>query len=255
MIKWTLRLLFVLVFMMGATLLMVNILSGPGDAQKKGLEGALSKVFDGEAHINTLKTFNILPQFDVSAADVSIEMKSKATIKATQFRIAFAFIDLFTGNHHIEALDLQNLEMSKDVFGHFAIQIATATIQQKENKGVLVVDGTLDTQKLHLTLDLESFPTTRPSFALRESNPFLIILGQVKTIGNLVPYKPDYKTFTNVSIEGFGKTCAFGENSAITGDAFLATVLEGQTSLKNALDFAAYCAKITKSLSQNTQTN
>ena len=247
MIKWTLRLLFVIICMIGAALLMLNILSGTGESQKKGLEGAFSQVFQGQAHIGALKTFNILPQFDVDAADITIDLKNNTTIKAEQVRIAFAFVDLFKGNHHIEALNLKNIDIGKDILGPFPVKIGTASIQQKNGEnGELVVDGVLDAQKLHLTLDLQSFPTPRPSYALRESNPFQIDLGTVKTSGHLVPYKPDYKAFTNVTVEAFGKVCAFGEDSAITGDVFFADVLMAQTHLKNAKDFMKYCTTITK---------
>lgn len=158
-LNWVIRILFVIIAIIVIGLILLNLISGGGESQRRGLEQAFSENFGVPMTMRTLNKFNAFPQFIIDASDISSAPNEKnRLIKADQVAIAFSLWDLLQNKKTIQELTIKNGEIlipefSPHHFTQIETSIITPTIDNRQAK--LQASAMVKGKKLNLSIPLE----------------------------------------------------------------------------------------------------
>ena len=253
MLKKIFLFLLILIFVVGLAILgTLQLVSGNGESQKKGLENAFSLTLQGTAQIKVLHSFNLMPQFNINLEGLDVSgMPQGGTITADKLHVAFGLIDLSRGTRKIEIFTAQNMVIGKGVLADAPITIQTAQIgppvagkNADEKRGIFALKGKIAESTLTAEVTMLAYDGTRPSYSLDEENVFTITVGQVTAKGIYSPFKADTKTVGNYRLTAYGSDCFPPQDTWLSNKDFMASVLYPATNVKSKGDWLLYCNKI-----------
>ncbi len=161
LVKWTVRLFLLVLFVGFFFFLSLNFLAGKTDAHKKGLEAALSELVKKPVIITELKEFNIIPQFHFEVNGVT-----SSNITVEKFAISYGFWDLFLGRPYIESLRFENLRVPPAILTNLPLFIENAAIL---DSGIFTFNGFLGKDVLKGTIPLTRLEGRfRPSYHITQ---------------------------------------------------------------------------------------
>ncbi len=187
LVKWTFRLLFTAVVLATIALIVLKLLSGTGEAHKRGLEKAISDVFGGPATIGTLHTFNIFPKFHIEMEDVRIaHLPSAGEMQAGRVTLVFRFFDILFKRDMIEDVQITGFTATSGVIGAHGLRVSTAGIvpATKDRPASFSLQGDYGDVPLSARLELQSIPgVPRPVYKIMNGLPAEFTLGSFAVSG------------------------------------------------------------------------
>lgn len=244
--KWILRLLVAITVMLVMAIAAMNIVSGTGEPQKKGLESAFSNFLGGETHFTTLNTFNIFPDLIVDIGGLSTSVSPTQNLSADKLNITFGAYDLFMKTRKIKNLSIKDARIDKDIFLPFDLYIKTAAT----TKDGFVFSGTYNGQDLQGKISMTSTGGVVPNYGFAAENPFTINIGSVQISGQFSPYAAEGTIVKSLSIFAATKTskenCNIDAAKTIPTGVFFKETLADFVTVTTADGFKSACSKTQK---------
>lgn len=251
--KWILRLLTFFAVICAFSLFSLKIVSGTGSSQKTGLEQAFSQMFRGEAKFESLKTFNIFPQFALEIEKLTISgIKDSKGMTADSLAIAFGPIDLIVKNRVIENFHLKNLIMAEGVFTPLELKLNDAGIYGDETKNTaqFKFTGQYGQQDLAGQIDMAMKSSFRPKYFFEEKNDFVITMGATQLSGKFSPTNQESGEITDLYLSAMEKNgsveCRIPAEKKISLSVFMKDILGQTATIKNAADLKNICDTLQK---------
>lgn len=252
MLKKILLVLLILIFGIGLAILgTLQLVSGNGESQRKGLENAFSMTLQGTAQIKTLHSFNLMPQFNIELEGLDVSgMPQGGTLTADKLHVAFGLIDLSRGTRKIEVFSVQDMVVGKGVLADAPITVQTANItpvsdpKTGQKSGLFTVKGKIAESQLVAEVSMLAYDTSRPSYSFNEENSFTVTVGGITATGIYAPFKADSKTVGNYRLAAYGSQCSPPQDTWLTNKDFMTHALLPATKIKNKGDWLLYCDKI-----------
>lgn len=248
--KWILRLLVALVVAMCFFLFALKIVSGTGDAQKRGLEQAFSEIFEGRATFGQLVAFNLFPQLSLAVDNLAISnVKGQGDIVASKVALSFATWDIVAKNRKISGFHLTGLNVSEGVYTPMALSFDDAGIYKGDapDQGVLSFSGHYGEAPIKGRLTMQAESGLQPKYYFGPENPFTMNLGAVQVSGVFMPYVVVGGQVSKVSFlartsqKAKEQTCALPPEQALSLPRFFKELVGGAATLKSSKDFDALC--------------
>lgn len=254
--KWLFRLLVLCVTMIAFALFALNVVSGTSDTQKRGLEQAFSRIFEGNASFGTLKAFQIFPQLMISVGDLSVSRTSGGKILLDEVDIGFSFTDIIFKTRRIEKLHLKNLHVDAGTYLPMTLVLDEASIYKGDTNdtGKFMFQGRYGGAALKGQIDMvASHSLWRgdvAQYVFRDSNAFAMNIGSVQISGDFAPYAATDAGFRNLTIfaaKSTGKQdCKIGANKSFAPSLFFTDVVTPFADIKNPEDFKDVCSKVSQ---------
>lgn len=250
--KWLLRILVLFVVMVGMSVLALNIISGTGDTQKRGLEQSFSQILGGTATFGKLARFNLFPSLTIAIDNVSVTgINETGTLSADHAEISFASMDIILKKRRIEKLSLKNLNLTGGAYVPEALKLDVVGLfvdETKKESGKFAFEGTYGGTSLKGEVSTTATLGVAPLFALSENNPFTINIGSVQIAGAYKPYDTKGGEFTNLTMfvaqKSGKKECSIPPQKTWAGKEFLVSVIAEISRIKTPKDFDAVCREI-----------
>ncbi len=249
--KWIFRLLLVVVTVIAFGLFALNILSGTGDTQKRGLEQAFSGIFQGNTKFGTLKTFNLFPHLTIAVSNLEINRTTGEKIVAEDVDIGFGLSDVLFKTRKIEKFTLKNVHVDQGIYLPLNLFIEGATLSKdnKSGKGQFAFHGQYGSSPLQGQFDMVATGGNVPNYAFVEDNPFTMTLGSVMVSGVFSPYVATGGTVKNIALSAAtktGKKSCSSSDKVIASSAFFHDILADLSKIKTPDDFHAVCEMLVK---------
>lgn len=249
--KWILRLLIVLLVAMCFFLFALKIVSGTGDAQKRGLEQAFSEIFQGQASFGQLRAFNIFPQLSLGIDKFVISnIQGRGELFVNRVDLAFGPMDVLAKRRKIEAFHVEGLEASEGLYTPLSLSLTDAGIYKGAQEGgaVFSFSGMYGTQALKGSVDMVSEGGMRPKYAFGAHNPFTVNIGAVQITGVFTPYVVHGSQVNQIR---FGaktaqnhQSCTLPTEKTLSLLEFFKDVVGQVSTLKSSKDFDIMCKKL-----------
>lgn len=156
--RWILRVLFFGIVLTLVFFFIINIISGTGDVQKRGLEQALSDLTGAKVEIGTLQQFNLFPQFIISLEGISGAPGEKHPgFVADRLSFGKSFWDwLLNRASRVQEIEIKGLKTKPGAVGPDSLEIDSLSISKAEagTPPKLELDGRYGTESFSATLDL-----------------------------------------------------------------------------------------------------
>jgi hypothetical protein len=189
-LKWFLRFLLLCLALLALLLLIMNSISGSGDAQRRGLEQAFSDGLKIPVTIGTLNDFNVVPQFKIDASLFKIGTPNDALyLMADQIIISFSLWDMLLNKKTIQEFTIQNADFILPFITSETIQNSTIQILRPEpvNPARLYLNGKIKGKPIELYLTLQSELTnTHYNYKLAPEEVVTLQMGNCNLNGKFI---------------------------------------------------------------------
>lgn len=185
-VKWTFRILLIIVLIGCFGLLSLNLLSGTTDAHKNGLEKAFSNMFKVPVTIGELKTFNIFPKVLIEVKDVrALKGSDGGEVRIESLTLGFRFFDILFGRDLIENLQATNITITADVIGSHGMRIEKAGIvpASEGRAPAFMIKGLYGGLPFLVSLDVQNVGGYQPVYRVEKDLPAEFDLGTLKAQG------------------------------------------------------------------------
>jgi hypothetical protein len=189
-LKWFFRFLLLCVALLALLLLIMNSISGNGDAQRRGLEQAFSDGLKMPVTIGTLNDFNVVPQFKIDASLFKIGTANDPLyLMADQIVISFSLWDMLLNEKTIQEFTIKNAEFMLPFITSETIENSTIQILRPEpvNPARLYLNGKIKEKPVELYLTLQSELTnTHYNYKLAPEEVVILKMGNCKLNGKFI---------------------------------------------------------------------
>jgi hypothetical protein len=189
-LKWIFRVLMISVIGGALFIFALNILSGTGEAHRRGLEQALSDIFKAPVKIGTLKAFNIFPIFHIEMENVRASYdQGNGEIRAGHVVLSFRFFDLMFGRDLIRDLQVTDLMITPHIIGEHWLRIESAGIvpaQSQADQPSFKMSGEYGGIPVEAVLALEGAGGIQPAYSVANNLPASLAFGKIGISGKFV---------------------------------------------------------------------
>jgi hypothetical protein len=210
-LDWILRILFFFIAVLSIGILILNLVSGTGDPQRRGLEQAFSDSLGVTISIGTLNNFNVLPQFTIDISDLkSDKNEHQKIIEAGRIRIAFSLLDLLQNKKTIQNLDIDKGKFyypafSANEFTNISSKIEPPTINN--NQATFTATATINENTLNISIPMNHTKSginfnysIRHPVQIKATYKSCVTMGTMKTDGKI---EWDISTSSNTDCSQF----------------------------------------------------
>lgn len=243
-ILWT---LLIFISLIGLALLSLNLVSGTGDSQRRGLEQVFSDAFKGTASIEKLTHFNIAPQFLIGLENLNvINMEGGGSLSVARAQIGFGFLDLILKSRRIESFAVENVKLTGTALDGQEIIIDKAMIEPATDgtSGMLTVTGKIGRQNLAADMAFDYDAAVRGSYSLPAESPFHLTLGKIVVSGVFAPMPNDQRGFTKLHLEAGRESCNQPAGQQLSAQVFFTGLLPRLSQVKASDNLQSLCALI-----------
>lgn len=221
-LKWIFRILLIGVVVSGILIFALNILSGTSDAHRKGLEQALSDIFQTNVTIGSLKAFNIFPLFNVEFENVRGPYGPNAgEVRAGNVVLTFRFFDLLFSRDLVKDIQIRNLTVTPGIIGAHGLTITSAGIVPVKVAGerpTFNVEGVYGGLPIKGSLELEMVGGIQPVYRIKNDLPAQVNFGKIGISGNFVQNENGEPSIQNAKFMFEDKEVAKGAFTLLTSN-------------------------------------